>query len=128
MNPQAILLNGAGLLNTVETEVDLFLSRNTRCKFSSNQIFNNLPCWLKAQIQSIAHSYVKGGCSSPASYVGTVAAMMAKKELVFHMIIIIIARFCKGLMTLLKKYSLSAKQAFCRSISLRCFFYAHLRR
>lgn len=38
MNPQAILLNGAGLLNTVETEVDLFLSRNTRCKFSSNQM------------------------------------------------------------------------------------------
>ena len=81
MNPQAILLNGAGLLNTVETEVDIFLSRNSRCKFSSNQIFTNLPYWVQDQIQSIAHSYVKGGCSSPASYVGTVAAMMAKKRI-----------------------------------------------
>ncbi|MEL7658012.1 MAG: hypothetical protein AAGU75_19125 [Bacillota bacterium] len=80
MNPQAILLNGAGLLNAVETEVVLFLSRNARCKFSSNQIFNGMPVWLKNQIQAIAHLYAKGGCSSPASYVGTVAAMMAKNR------------------------------------------------
>ena len=40
MNPQAILLNGAGLLNTVETEVDLFLSRNTR--WGSRALSGNL--------------------------------------------------------------------------------------
>lgn len=80
MNAQANILRKNGILNITIAEVDKFLIRNVGNKYSSNEIYNYMPVWLQVKIQSIASSYLRGGCSSPASYVGVVASMISKNR------------------------------------------------
>lgn len=83
MNAQANLLQRNGILGTTISEVDKFLTRNRGHKYSSNEIFLNMPVWLQTQIQSVASAYTKGACSSPASYVGVAASMLSKRKISF---------------------------------------------
>lgn len=83
MNAQANLLKSNGILNTTIREVEIFLTINSRHKYSTSEIYNNMPVWIKSKIQSIAGSYTKGGCSSPASYIGVVASMISKRRIDF---------------------------------------------
>jgi len=78
MNAQANLLKNKGILDITMKEVEEFLVRNSGKKYSSNEIYNNMPGGLKTQIQAIANSYKNGACSSPASYTGVVASMITK--------------------------------------------------
>lgn len=78
MNAQANILNKNGILNVTIAEVDNFLIRNNGNRYSSNEIYNCMPVWLQNRLQCISSLYLRGGCSSPASYIGVVASMISK--------------------------------------------------
>ncbi|WP_040328885.1 hypothetical protein [Clostridium ihumii] len=77
MNPQANLLNSAGILSLVEDEVKNFLLKHKGHEYSSSEIYINMPQSIKTQIEGIAKKYT-GPLSSEAGYIGVVAAMIAK--------------------------------------------------
>lgn len=80
MSPLAYILRNNGILNTTINEVDIFLSSNVGNTYSTSEIFQNLSPTLKKKLLTIASYYKKGACTSPASYVGVVAAMLAKQN------------------------------------------------
>lgn len=84
MNPQANLLNNAGILNTVMLYVEAIIRMNYPNTLSSNEIYNKLPSEQKNIIITIASRYLKGACSDPSSYVGTVASMLCNNNSAFY--------------------------------------------
>lgn len=79
-NPQANIMRTNGILDSIINAVDSALRANRTLTLSSNQLLNALPISLQGSLSSIAGAYIDGACSDPASYVGTAASMLAKRN------------------------------------------------
>ena len=84
MNAEAILMNKAGILNSVILAVEAVLRATYPNTSSSNEIFNRLPTSVQTSITAIASRYRRGGCSSPSAYAGTAASMLCKRNPAFY--------------------------------------------
>jgi|GEM_PF-1932856 len=79
MNPQAKILNVHGLLNAMQNAIIAVLNTNRGITMSSNELLIALPSALQLQLATISGGYSpRYACGNAASYVGTVAAMIAK--------------------------------------------------
>lgn len=79
-NPQANIMRTNGILDLTINAVDSVLRANRNLTLSSNQLLNALPISLQGSLSSIAGAYIDGACSDPASYVGTAASMLEKRN------------------------------------------------
>ena len=79
-NPQANIMRSSGILDTIINAVDNVLRSNCTNTFSSNQLLQALPLDLRSSLSTIAGTYNYGACSDPASYVGTAASMLSKRN------------------------------------------------
>jgi hypothetical protein len=84
MNCQAILMNNAGILNSVILAVEMILRTSYPNTKSSNEIFSLLPAPIQTSITTISSRYRRGGCSVPSAYAGTAAAILCKNSHLFH--------------------------------------------
>jgi len=79
-NPQANIMKKNGILNTVLNAVETVLQAQPCVTLSSNQIFTAIPHTLQRELTTIAGGFTMRACKNPASYVGTAAAMLAKRN------------------------------------------------
>lgn len=84
MNCEAILMNKASILNSVILAVEAVLRASFPDTKSSNEVYNLLPASVQSDIITIASRYLRGGCSVPAAYAGTAAAMLCKSNAAFY--------------------------------------------
>lgn len=84
MNPEAILMSKAGILNSVISAVEAVLRATYPKTSSSNEIYNLLPTAIKNSITAISSRYSRGACREPAAYVGTAASMLCKRNSTFY--------------------------------------------
>ena len=79
-NPQANIMRTNGILDSTINAVDNILRSNRANTFSSNQLMQALPLSLQSSLSTIAGAYNDCACSDPASYVGTAASMLSKRN------------------------------------------------
>lgn len=84
LNPQAHLMNSAGILTDVITAVEQVIKANFPHTLSSSEIYQILPIGIQNSIVALSSQYKNSACAKPESYVGTAASMLCKSNKNFY--------------------------------------------
>lgn len=80
MNAEIKILKKNNIDEMISLLIIGVLVTNQGITLSSNQIFSKLPNNVQVVLDNIASQYIRGACSKPAAYVGSVASWISKNN------------------------------------------------